>query len=396
MIDLSQVEISSIKGVKGFVHNGSVYIDLLDCMNILEYMRVDENGSETYLWSKMYKEFYSALHIVRIDDYGIPLHHTIIEEGIRISEYKMDLPEYIIDSVILRLASVKRDNCVCFMFVQSVINGFKKLKNITLSDINTENKKGRRDAPFYNEGDKTMNNYGIQVQTCKLSTQNLRGFVKDGIIYLNTLEVGFMIGITKKSDKNPNIYKIRWDNYYQYYKDTAASFGDEYMVGYNLSKGSSKRGPKSEYEQKMPEYLPMLVAFGISNRLNNFAALNFRMDVVRYALPFFINNAPKEEIDNIRFLRNVRPLLDEREKQLNIERKYQQQVVYPQYMQYMYFNQNMYNQGMRPAIPNYNPNIQFTGMAYQLADPNEIQKNLDSQTGLKEVVVFGDKAKAMK
>ena len=192
---------------------------------------------------------------------------------------------------------------------------------------------------------------------------------------------------------------IRWNLYYKFYIEAVANLGEKYNKSYNLGKndfrkGSSERGPKSKYEQLMPEYIPLLVAYAIANNLHNPVASNFRLEVIMYALPFFLTHAPKEQQDQIEFVRNVRPLLDERERQLNAKR--QQQISQQQYahVQYMYFNQN--TQGMRPAIPNYNPNIQFTGMAYQLADPNLVQKNLDSQTGLKEVVVFGDKAKAMK
>ena len=75
MIDLDKINIKPINGVFGFVYNGNVYIDLHNSMNILGFYRTDDYNDDTFLYSKMHKEFYSALHQLRInpDDYPIPL-----------------------------------------------------------------------------------------------------------------------------------------------------------------------------------------------------------------------------------------------------------------------------------------------------------------------------------
>ena len=180
--------------------------------------------------------------------------------------------------------------------------------------------------------------------------------------------------------------------YYRAYTNVVINLPMQYSKYYTFEtkyrNGSSKRGLKSKYEQMMPEFIPLIVAYAVANTLYNSRASYFRLQVILYALPFFLNNAPKEEQDKIDFVRNVRPLLDEREHQIQ-----QTQYMEMQYQNYIrslyYFNQNMYYQGLRPVIPGDNTN--FSGMAYMMPSPKEIQKHLDSQPKyLKEVVRFED------
>ena len=145
----------------------------------------------------------------------------------------------------------------------------------------------------------------------------------------------------------------------------------------------------------MPEFIPLIVAYAVANTLYNSRASYFRLQVILYALPFFLNNAPKEEQNKIDFVKNVRPLLDERERQIQQQQAIQQaQYMEMQYQNYIrslqQFNQNMYYQGLRPAIPGGNAN--FSGMAYVMPKPEDIQKNLDSQPkhlkGVPEMVLL--------
>ena len=112
MIDLNKMNIMNIRGIQGFIYNGEVYIDIFSSMTLLGFEKIDENGNGTYLWSTMYKEFYSTLHQLRInpDNYCIP----IIQEPIKnkngtISEYKIDLPAFVVESVLFKISEKKRD-----------------------------------------------------------------------------------------------------------------------------------------------------------------------------------------------------------------------------------------------------------------------------------------------
>ena len=413
VINNTKYPVFRIQKCRGFVYNGNAYIYIKDCMNLLGYHRFSRDGAEINEWNVMHDKFYSAMHQLRFkeESYPIPLcqeRNNPNNPG-PTSEYEIDLPKFILDCILVKIMEKKRDKSQSLLYLHSIISKFKDIKNIVPVELeilhqdasfigvnemgNDKIKNLHQDASF-------NNNEKINILECPLSNQNLNGFVnKENMIFINSSQVGFMIGLTMPLKENPMKGTIRWNLYYKFYIEAVANLGEKYNKSYNLGKndfrkGSSERGPKSKYEQLMPEYIPLLVAYAIANNLHNPVASNFRLEVIMYALPFFLTHAPKEQQDQIEFVRNVRPLLDERERQLNAKR--QQQISQQQYahVQYMYFNQN--TQGMRPAIPNYNPNIQFTGMAYQLADPNLVQKKLDSQTGLKEVVVFGDKAKAMK
>ena len=398
MIDMSKMNLIPINKMTGFIYNGEVYIDIFTSMHLLGFEKIGEDGNGVFLYSTMHKEFYSALHQLRInpDQYPIPM----IQEPIKnkngaISEYKIDLPPYVVESVLFKIAEKKRDKGITSYAIKIIVTKFKNLKKIVAIEYDNEMKKGHNYDPFKVE-ELQMNNSSPKITKCNIFGLELTGFVKNGIIYLNTKEAGFAIGITRKFGVDK--FKIRWEDYYNYYVEASASLGDENLIGINLGLATNKRGFPSEYEKKMPEYITLMVVLGVANYLNSFKALNFKMEFLKNGLPFFLNNASDKDINSVGFLRNIKPLLDERERQLGIERQHQaiQQAQYMeiQYQNYIrnlyYFNQNAYVQGMRPIIPG-RYNGQFSGMAYMMPSPKEIQKHLDSQPKhLKEVVRFED------
>lgn len=416
MIDLNEINIKPIDGMFGFIYNGNVYIDIHSSMNILGFYRTDDHNDDTFLYSKMHKEFYSALHQLRInpDDYPIPM----IQEPIKnkngtISEYKIDLPAFVIDLVLFKIAEKKRDEHLTYYQVKSIVTKFKNTRNIVRREFD-ELINAHRDEHLFEEldinahsnehfkeieEDVPMNNIKPNITNCKIFGMELSGFVHNGMIYLNSREAGHVIGLTRRSSSDNNKFTIRWDEYYEYYIAASASLGGENLIGIDINKNNkpARRGPKSKSEEMIPEYIPLMVVLGVANYLNNMNALSFKMDFLKYGLPFFLNNASKEDINNVNFLRNIKPLLDERERQLGIERQ-QQAIQQAQYMEMQYqnyirslqqFNQNMYYQGLRPAIPGGTAN--FSGMAYIMPKPEDIQKNLDSlPKHLKEVVRFED------
>ena len=405
VVDLDDMNIMYIDNIQGFIYNGDVYIDLFSSMSLLGFEKFDENHNSTYLWSTMYKEFYAALRQLRInpDEYCIPLiQEPKYNKNGTMSDYKFDLPAFIVESVLLKIAEKKRDKGLTLNSIKRIMILFKNPKQLVLAEYNkhkicnTEygfdnlifDENGQKDGHFEKENfdengqkdghmeAKPMKKYNLT--TCFVNSLPLTGFVKNGNIFLNTKEAGFAIGIEKREGL---INKIRWELYYKYYTTASTRLENENSEGVTLSEGTNKRGHKSKYEQLMPEYIPLIVVFGVASYLHNYKAVNFKFEFLKNSLPFFLNNAPKEEINNVNFLRNIKPLLDERERQLGIEHQQQAQYMEIQYQNYIrslqYFNSTMNNQGLRPAIPGGTTN--FSGMAYAMPNPEDIQKNLDSQ-----------------
>lgn len=404
MINLNEISIKPVDGVFGFVYRGNVYIELHNSMTLLGLYKLDGDKDATYLYSRMHKEFYSTLHQLRInpDEYPIP----IIQEPIKnkngtISEYKVDLPYFILDSVLFKIAERKRDEQLTYYQIKLIVTKFKNLKNLVRTEFDellnshqdeqlidsfrsiahqdeqlTENK---RMASM-------MNTQKPKITNCKIFGIDLSGFVWNRMIYLNSRESAHVIGLTRRSSADNTKFTIRWDEYYEYYTSASASLGGENLMGIDVNTNKiNRKGPKSKWEELIPEYITLFVVLGVANYLNNMNAMNFKMEFLKHGLPFFLNNASQEEINNVNFLRSIKPLLDERERQLNIERQQQaiQQAQYMemQYQNYIrslqYFNSNMNTQGLRPAIPGGTTN--FSGMAYAMPNPEDIQKNLDSQ-----------------
>ena len=411
--------IINIGNYSGFIDNGNIYIELEDAMSILGY-KYYYNGTDIRLWSKMHKEFYSTMNQLRInkEDYPIPLVHKPASKSSIVSKYEIDLPAYVMDKIILTIAGKKRDeSCTLFEF-NSLITKFKDPRRIAQTEMMLENCRSLGNFSKNIEEESELNNMkkdknndinkiaeasailpknNFDILQCPLENNLvLNGFIDtDNMIFVNSLEVGFMIGMTKVSSKNPNINIIKWDEYYKAYTNTIINLPVKYSKYYTFESkfrdASSKRGQKSKYEQMMPEFIPLIVAYAVANSLYNSRASYFRLQVILYALPFFLNNAPKDQQDKIDFVKNVRPLLDERDRQIQAERERQNQIALQQQQQYqqfmlqqqaslMYFNNfNQLNTGFRPAIPGYDFNSPFTGMAYVMPTPENIQKNLDSQ-----------------
>ena len=235
---------------------------------------------------------------------------------------------------------------------------------------------------------KRMLESGIDLKECQDGESIIKGFVKNGDIYLNSKDAAFMIGLYRE-DENYRC-TIRWELLYKYFRQYSIMFNYNSLTqGFDFRNPSNKAGFHSKYEVMIPEYIPFKIVFMMANNLTNPRACKFRFDIIFTILPYFINNAPTEEINKVEFLNSITPLIMQYRDQY-----YQYLNMTPQLMTYYPNTPILHN--TRPAIPFWNGQPVCQPMqAYQFPSPTDIQNNLNAQKSsndkpLKTVVYFVD------
>ena len=394
MIDMSKIKINKINNFSGFMYMGEPYFHI---KNVAEYLRLKTKYGCN--WSRFHELFYNALRMLRInpDDYPIPLNHIEPVYGkAKISKNEKDLPLWIKGNVFITMAQSKEDNYIYTNYIQTLQDSFKNLDNM----INTENKfhregttyldqKGENNMTNIHESSKykikRLNELGIKVTTCIDGELELKGFVKNGDIYLNSEDAAHMVGLIKETNYG---FVVRWDMMYKYFSTYASMFNyNSVNQGFDFRDPSNKAGFSSRYEIMVPEYIPFKIVFMIANRLNNIRASKLRFDMIFTILPHFMKTASDDEISKVEFLNSMKPLIEDYKDQNNTNLQYYQAPPLTTYFPNIPINNNY-----RPAIPGWNGKpLSVETKAYTMPSPKEIQKHLDSQPKyLKEVVRFED------
>lgn len=384
--------VREINGVHGFLYQGHTYIYIKDVAKILRLGNIYGIN-----WSRMHELFYNSMRLLRInpEDYPFPLNHVPSpnKKG-PISDNERDLPEWVMGEILSKMAQSKVKDYFFTNYIEAIQYQFKDISNIIEFENNvhpeihyleesTMNTNQNNVHPEAQYSIKKMNELGIDLKTCPDGESQVKGFIKNNDIYLNSKDAAFMIGLYFDDGKYP---RIRWNLVFKYFKMYSSMFG--YNVaneGFDFRDPSNKAGVSSKYEVMVPEYIPFKIVFMMANNLNNPRACKFRFDIIFTILPFFIDNASQEEINKIEFLSTIAPLI------------MQYRSRYPQFEQFINRPPQMLNfspTGYRPAIPFWDGSqVQTTTMAYQMPSPEEIQKNLDAQKStdgreLKDVVRF--------
>ena len=445
MINLNEVFPIEEEGIVGFVCDGSVYFHLHDAMKLIDLHNSDRNCS-SFNWRITHYLFYQAMSLLHIErkDYQLPLNHEPIKRSGPKTNYQEDLPEYIKDVILLKMANMRNGREKFVPAVKYYIALFKSLKSMhkaenqykqnkwtpvstyfkgedNLSQITNNNIQKEdnwtRVSNYLSKGednmkDKEENNWthvsnylsennnlpqttncSVNIISCQLNTGKIDGFIKDGDIFLNTIETGFMLGITNTAKYNGKIKIIvKWDRYYRYYLAALSYLGEDpetYTGGFNLMNSTNKAGAHSEYQQKMPEFLPILVVFGIAVNCHNSEAYGFKMDLTRTILPFFLNNASDAERRKVQLLGKLDPLFEESRKQNegyvinpnSIKPIVTEPVQIPQINPLYGYNPNLSLQAMQRQME----------IEYYMAHQQEHQKALEQQQGnLKSPISFGN------
>ena len=411
MINLNEVFPTEEEGIVGFVCDGSVYFHLHDAMKLIDLHTSDRNCS-SFNWRVTHYLFYQAMSLLHIErkDYQLPLNHEPIKRSGPKTNYQEDLPEYIKDVILLKMANMRNGREKFVPAVKYYIALFKSLKSMHKAENQyKQNKSTLMPTSYLKEEDNWTHvsnylsendnlpqtaNYPVNIISCQLNTGKIDGFIKDGDIFLNTIEAGFMLGITNTAKYNGKIKIIvKWDRYYRYYLAALSYLGEDpetYTGGFNLMNSTNKAGARSEYQQKMPEFLPILVVFGIAVNCSNSEAYGFKMDLTRTILPFFLNNASDAERRRVQLLGKLDPLFEESRKQNegyiinpnSIKPIVTEPVQIPQVSPLYGYNPNLSLQALQKQME----------IDYYMTHPQEHQKALEQQQGnLKSPVSFGDK-----
>ena len=408
-VDLNKVSVRKVNGVHGFLHMGHTYIHIKDVTKILKL-----SNTYGFNWSRIHELFYNSMRLLRInpEDYPVPLNHVPASKPGPISDNERDLPEWVMDDILTKMAQSKIKDYVYTNYIDSLKYAFNDITNIIndenklqqdsayltkkgeyqLMNLNNENMV-QQDGPNMVQQDRTYSNIkmqelGIDLQVCANGENPIKGFVKNGDIHLNSKDAAFMIGLYK--EESNGTLKIRWDNFYKSFKKHCIFFGyDSNHNGFDFRDPSNKAGFSSKYEVMVPEYIPYKIVFMMANELHNFHACKFRFDIMFTILPFFIDNAPMNEINKVSYLQNLAPLI------ANYKDNYPQFFNQSPQLCMVYPNQSIQ---FNPAIPGYwnNPNVSKPMIAYKFPPAKDIQKNLDAQKSpsgrpLKTVVYFVDK-----
>lgn len=408
MINLNEVFPTEEEEIVGFVCDGSVYFHLHDAMKLIDLHTSDRNCS-SFNWRVTHYLFYQAMSLLHIErkDYQLPLNHEPIKRSGPKTNYQEDLPEYIKDVILLKMANMRNGREKFVPAVKYYIALFKSLKSMHKAENQYKQNKSTQMSTYF-EGGNNMNqvnenkstqvstySYPVDIISCQLNTGKIDGFVKNGDIYLNTVESGFMLGLTdtvNRKSSNPKL-TIKWDRYYRYYLAALSYLGEDpetYTGGFNLMSSTNKAGFASKYQQKMPEFLPILVVFGIAVNCSNSEAYGFKMDLTRTILPFFLNNASDAERRRVQLLGKLDPLFEESRKQNegyiinpnSVKPIVTEPVQIPQVSPLYGYNPNLSLQALQKQME----------IDYYMTHQQEHQKALEQQQGnLKSPVSFGDK-----
>ena len=337
-IDLSKIHLNELCNCKGFVYNGSVFIHLHDAMKLIG-LKLEDGSSTIYNWRSTHYFFRQAMGLLHIndDEYELPLNHVPIRRNGPITDYQANLPLYIKDIILLKMASLRNNYEETQPRINMIISEFRLCKNLNKADNNYYEENKCPVVGTYSEdkfGGNNMNNkeetnkcpaVGTYLQidniiNCYLNEGSLKGFVKDGDIYLNSINVGHLLGLEKeKYNKSGDLCLIiRWDRFYERYRQALYQLGedpDKYNVGFNLMNATNKAGFASKYQQMIPEYIPIMVVFSMALICDSNEAFTFKMNILTTVLPYFLNNASDNERNKVYMFGRLNPLLAESAKQ---------------------------------------------------------------------------------
>ena len=223
-VDLNKVLVRKVNGVHGFLHIGHTYIHIKDVAKILKL-----TNTYGFNWSRIHELFYNSMRLLRInpEDYPVPLNHAPSSKPGPISDNERDLPEWVMDDILTKMAQSKIKDYVYTNYIDSLKYAFNDITNI----INDENKlqqdaaylatkgenysmrenKLQQDAAYSN---KKMRELNIELKVCPTDNDDeIKGFVKNGEIYLNSKDAAFMIGLYFEDNLGPSV--VRWNSFYK-------------------------------------------------------------------------------------------------------------------------------------------------------------------------------------
>ena len=341
-IDLSKIHPNELCKCKGFVYNGSVFIYLHDAMKLIG-LKLEDGSSTIYNWRSTHYFFRQAMGLLHINDneYELPLNHVPIRRNGPITDYQANLPLYIKDVVLLKMASLRNNYEETQPRINMVISEFRLCKNLNKADNKYYKENNCTQVCNYFEdelGGNNMNNNenlkpnennctpvcnylnNVKPIECYLDGRLLKGFVKNGNIYLNSINVGHMLGLDRDNiNKSGELTLIiTWDRFYKRYRQALYQLGedpDTYNAGFNLMTPTNKAGASSKYQQMIPEYIPIMVVFSMALICDSNEAFTFKMNILTIVLPYFLNNVSDVERNKVYMFGHLNPLLAESAKQ---------------------------------------------------------------------------------
>ena len=134
-IDLSKIHPLTLCDCVGFVYHGSVFIHLHDAMGLIG-LRLEDGASTIYNWKTTHYFFRQALGLLHIndDDYELPLNHIPIKRSGPITDYQANLPLYIKDVVLIKMASFRNNFESTYPKINMILSEFKLCKNLNKAD----------------------------------------------------------------------------------------------------------------------------------------------------------------------------------------------------------------------------------------------------------------------